>query len=125
MKRAIYLVVFGVIVFFVFLFEKTQNSDYIAINNAIGNGKVESLSAYFAPEIKLNFNNKQNICTKSQAAKVIGDFFDKHKPQEYTSSHNRNYFFGTMTTSEGLSYKVDYTLKTVNNQSVITGLYVY
>ncbi|MCR4558951.1 MAG: DUF4783 domain-containing protein [Bacteroidales bacterium] len=125
MKRAFYLFVFGVILAACFLFEIHTDSAYQKINTAISEGRAENLAVYFAPQMELTFNNSQNICTKTQAVQVIEKFFEQNKPSEYTSSRNRNYFFGEMTTSEGKSYKVDYTLKTVNNQPVITGLYVY
>ena len=125
MKRAFYLFVFGVILAACFLFEFNTDNTYQKINTAISEGKAENLAVYFAPQMELNFNNSQNICTKTQAVQVLERFFELNRPSQYTSSRNRNYFFGTMKTSEGKSYKVDYTLKTVNNQPVITGLYVY
>jgi hypothetical protein len=125
MKRAFYLFVFGVILAACFLFEIHTDSAYQKINTAISEGRAENLAVYFAPQMELNFNNSQNICTKTQAVQVLERFFELNRPSQYTSSRNRNYFFGTMKTSEGKSYKVDYTLKTVNNQPVITGLYVY
>ncbi|MBQ5453194.1 MAG: DUF4783 domain-containing protein [Bacteroidales bacterium] len=125
MKRAFYLFVFGVILAACFLFEFNTDNTYQKINTAISEGRAENLAVYFAPQMELNFNNSQNICTKTQAVQVLERFFELNRPSQYTSSRNRNYFFGTMKTSEGKSYKVDYTLKTVNNQPVITGLYVY
>ncbi|MBR4676858.1 MAG: DUF4783 domain-containing protein [Bacteroidales bacterium] len=125
MKRAFYLFVFGVILATCFLFEFNTDNTYQKINTAISEGRAENLAVYFAPQMELNFNNSQNICTKTQAVQVLERFFELNRPSQYTSSRNRNYFFGTMKTSEGKSYKVDYTLKTVNNQPVITGLYVY
>ena len=125
MKRAFYLFAFGVILAACFLFEFNTDNTYQKINTAISEGRAENLAVYFAPQMELNFNNSQNICTKTQAVQVLERFFELNRPSQYTSSRNRNYFFGTMKTSEGKSYKVDYTLKTVNNQPVITGLYVY
>jgi hypothetical protein len=125
MKRAFYLFVFGAVLAAVFLFQNRIDNTYLKIDQAIGSGEVESLASYFAPQMELYFNNSQNTCSKTQAAHVIEKFFEQHKPLQYTSSRNRNYFFGEMKTSEGESYKVDYTLKTVNNQPVITGFYVY
>ena len=125
MKRAFYLFVFGVILATCFLFEFNTDNTYQKINTAISEGRAENLAVYFAPQMELNFNNSQNICTKTQSVQVLERFFELNRPSQYTSSRNRNYFFGTMKTSEGKSYKVDYTLKTVNNQPVITGLYVY
>ncbi|MBR4267556.1 MAG: DUF4783 domain-containing protein [Bacteroidales bacterium] len=125
MKRAMYLLAIGLFCASSLLFLGQTDNTSVEINKAISSGNTENLAVYFAPEMELNLQNSQNYCSKSQATKVLQEFFRQNKPSDYVSDNNRNYISGVMTTSEGKSYKVNYTLKTVNNQAVITGLYVY
>ncbi len=125
MKRLFYILLLGVLMSVSYFSGNTEKGVYDEINKAICQGKAGNLAEYFAPEMELNLNNSQNRCTKSQAAQVLEEFFRQNKPSEYKPQTDRNFISGVMRTSSGKSYKVDYTLKTVNNHAVITGLYVY
>lgn len=125
MKRALYLAGISLVMAVCFLLTNQSDNTYKEINKAISLGEAENLAEYFAPQMELNMQNSQNFCTKGQATQVLLEFFKENKPSEYVSDNNRNHISGVMKTSEGKSYKVNYTLKTVNNQSVITGMYVY
>ncbi len=95
------------------------------INEAIQEGKVSKISAYFAPNVDVAINNSKVNITSQEAQKVVEEFFRKNKPQVCESSLSRNYISCNLTTASGRQYTVDYALRTVNNQTVITGLYFY
>jgi len=96
-----------------------------AINAALQAGEVGILGGYFDESVDLGLGYKSMRCSKSDAAGLMEEFFRQNKPCNYVCDTHRNHVSGSLTTAEGKQYRVDYTLKTINNQRLITGLYVY
>lgn len=126
MKGAAALIILLVMVVWginVFSDRESQTSQYI--NNAIGMGEVSMIAEYFAPNVDISINNSKVNIPSAQAQKLLGEFFRINKPQAYDSVAGRNYVSGNLITVSGKQYKVDYSLKKINNQKMITGMYFY
>ncbi len=126
MKRTIIAALLAVIIIGAFCMGASQDTQIKnLINDAIQEGKVSKISAYFAPNVDVAFNNSKVNITSQEAQKVVEEFFRTNKPQICESSQSRNYISCNMTTASGRQYTVDYALRTVNNHTVITGMYFY
>ncbi len=96
-----------------------------AINTAIQTGEVSVLEQYLDSNVELSIRNRQARCTRDEAAGLMSEFFRQNKPCGYVCHHHRNHVSGSLVTAGGRKYQVDYTLKTVNSKTVVSGLYVY
>lgn len=95
------------------------------INRAISMGMADGVAEYLASDLELSLYGRLNNCSREQATQVLHEFFRQNKPAEYSGVNNSNIVSGMLTTYDGKTYKVDYTLKTLNNKECIIGLYVY
>lgn len=126
MKHTLIMIVLGVIVALgCYSFHNVENYSMDRINAAIASGQTDLLSEYLAPDVDFNLHNSQTRCSKREVTQVLGQFFRQNKPQGFICDNNRSYISGSLTTADGKTYKVSYTLKTINRQEVITGLFVY
>ena len=107
------------------MFSSPDTQMFNDINSAIQDGRVQKLSAYFAPNVDISIHSSKVNISSQEAQVLVEEFFRKNQPQEYAGTYGRNYISGNLTTVSGRKYKVDYVLKSVNNQTFITGMYFY
>ena len=122
MKSKIILTTVCVFALICYGFFSPSKREYTKINDAILNGAAENLGIYFGDNVDLTLLNNNNKYSKTQAIKVLKEFFKKNPPLEYSSNSNRTYVSGRMTTEDGESFLLNYTLKNRGNQLIITDL---
>ncbi|MCQ2249745.1 MAG: DUF4783 domain-containing protein [Bacteroidales bacterium] len=126
MKRALSLIVLLVAVAFgSYSFSCYPSAESADINTAIQMGEVSTIVKYMDSNVDLGLSYRNARCTRDEAAGLLSEFFRQNKPCDYVCDIHRNRVSGSLTTADGKSYRVDYTLKTVDNQQLMTGLYVY
>lgn len=88
-----------------------------AIAKALGTGDVESLSKYFADNVEISIQDKEQTYAKTQATDVVRDFFNTNKPKGFTQVHNGTsressdqYCIGNLSANNG-TYRVYIYLK--------------
>lgn len=68
-----------------------QNADghdvFVPIAKYIGQGNVESLSAWFADNLEISIISSSNASSKVQAKKILKSFFESYKPRAFEISH--------------------------------------
>lgn len=88
-----------------------------AISTALGAGDVDALSKYFADNVEISIQDKEQVYTKSKAAEVLKGFFDSNKPKAFAQVHkgqsrenSDQYCIGNLTANAG-TYRVYLYLK--------------
>jgi Domain of unknown function (DUF4783) len=88
-----------------------------AISSALGAGDVTALSKYFADNVEISIQDKEQVYPKSKAAEVLKGFFDSNKPRAFAQVHkgqsrgnSDQYCIGNLTATAG-SYRVYLYLK--------------
>jgi hypothetical protein len=88
-----------------------------AISSALGAGDVTALSKYFADNVEISIQDKEQVYSKSKAAEVLKGFFDSNKPRAFAQVHkgqsrenSDQYCIGNLTATAG-SYRVYLYLK--------------
>jgi hypothetical protein len=102
----------------------TQGSPVLeAISTALGAGDVATLSKYFADNVEISIQDKEQVYPKAKAAEVLRGFFDGNKPKAFAQVHkgqsrenSDQYCIGNLTATSG-SYRVYLYLK-VNGTSI-------
>jgi hypothetical protein len=91
------------------------------ITNALNTGDVETLSKYFADNVEISIQDKEQIYTKAKAAEVLRGFFDTNKPKGFSQVHRGTsrenadqYCIGNLTVATG-TYRVYIYLKVSGN----------
>ncbi|MCQ2252602.1 MAG: DUF4783 domain-containing protein [Bacteroidales bacterium] len=125
MGRTIIVVLALFAAMFFYTFASVDCNATEKINTAFSHGQVESISQYLAQDVELSMHNTTTQCSKHEVLQVLNEFFRQNKPQDYICDNNSKSNSGSLHTADGKTYKVIYTLKNLNNQNVITGLYVY
>lgn len=94
-----------------------------AITAALGAGDVNALSKYFADNVEISIQDKEQVYTKAKAAEVLKGFFDSNKPKAFAQVHkgqsrenSDQYCIGNLTAAVG-TYRVYLYLK-VNGSSI-------
>lgn len=122
MKSKIILTVVCILALLGYGFFPFGQREYSKINDAILKGEAENIGVYFGNDVDLTLLNNNNKYSKSQAVKVLKEFFKKNPPLEFSSNSNRTYVSGRMTTEDGESFYLNYTLKNRGNQLIITDM---
>lgn len=98
------------------------------ISKAINSGDVETLSKYFDENVEVAVMDNEDVYDKSQAKKVIGDFFSKNKPKSFNSVHegtskgkDSQYLIGNLVAG-GASFRVYLYMKVSGSDVVIQEL---
>ncbi|MBC7777254.1 MAG: DUF4783 domain-containing protein [Phycisphaerae bacterium] len=118
------------LIFFLFLApalafaNNTQGSPALeAISTALSTGDVDVLSKYFADNVEISIQDKEQMYSKAKAAEVLKGFFDANKPKAFAQVHkgqsrenSDQYCIGNLTATSG-NYRVYLYLK-VNGSSV-------
>ncbi len=126
MKRAFYILIVGLLLVLC-SYSLTESSDDTSrdINQAICLGQYDRIAEYLAPEVMLGVQGVENSCPKEQVEQALKEFFKRNKPQQFLCTSGSSFVTGQLITSFGRSYKVDYTLKTIDNKEFITNFHVY
>ena len=105
------------------LFAKQGNPTLDAITAALGSGNIDMLSKYFADNVQISIQDKEQTYPKAQAIEAVRKFFATAKPQSFSEVHkgtsrenSDQYCIGNLTTGTGL-YRVYLYLK-VNGSSI-------
>lgn len=74
-------------------------------------GDAKALSKYMNKNIEVKILDKEHVTSRSQAMRMLQDFFKNHKPKSFTISHKGNnsevkYGLGSLVTSDG-TFKVN------------------
>ena len=126
MKRIIYILVVGLLlVFCSYSFISGDDDVSRDINQAICLGQSDHIAGYFAPEVVLGVQGEDHNCPKEQAELALKEFFRRNTPSQFLCTTGSCYISGKLVTSAGKSYKLDYTLKTVDNKTFITNIHIY
>ncbi len=99
-----------------------------AIIQAIRNGDTKELSAYLNNTVDISIFDDEKTYSKSQAIKVLNDFFAKNPPSNFTEIHkgtsrgqDSHYCIGNLDTKNN-SYRVYIYLKKHGNRYLIEEL---
>lgn len=94
-----------------------------AISNALNSGDVETLSKYFADNVEISIQDKEQVYPKAKASEVLRTFFDANKAKSFSQVHkgtsresSDQYCIGNLSASTG-TYRVYLYLK-VNGNAV-------
>lgn len=92
------------------------------ITLGLKNANIELITSHIDKNIELTIDGKDNIYSINQAKVVLKDFFDNHKPTEFTIGHvSSTYIIGTLTT-ENNTYRIFWYLQTKQNTTYIQKL---
>ena len=126
MKRILYILIAAVVlVVCSYSLSGSNDETSLDINQAIGLGQCERIAEYLAPDVLLVMQGKETTCSKGQVEQVLCEFFKQNKPAQFLCPAGRGLVSGTFVSRAGRSYKLEYTLQTIDNKDVITGFYVY
>ncbi len=94
-----------------------------AISTALGAGDVSGLSKYFADNVEISIQDKEQVYSKAKAAEVLKGFFDNSKPKAFAQVHkgqsrenSDQYCIGNLSATSG-NYRVYLYLK-VNGANI-------
>lgn len=112
-------------VFFTGMVVPQRIPDTIAV--AIENGNSQKLVTHFNNKIELvivdNQSSYEDICSRAQAEMILGNFFSRHQPIQFSLMHEGErgelvYASGKLKTKDGL-FNVTFLLKQVGNQEFV------
>ena len=58
-----------------------------AISAALGAGDVDALSKYFADNVEISIQDKEQLYPKTKAVEILKGFFDSNKPKAFAQVH--------------------------------------
>jgi len=106
-------------------------SDVIAsAKKAISSGNADGLSSYFNELVELNIDDEKSSYSKTQAAFVLKEFFEKHPPiagesfkyiHQGASKEGLQYAIGKYSSQSG-SFRVYMLIKELNGKFIIDTL---
>lgn len=93
------------------------NASLESITAALNAGDVEALSKYFAPNVEISIEDKEQVYAKAKATEVIRTFFNTNKPKSFNQMHkgvsrenSDQYCIGNLSATSG-NYRVYLYLK--------------
>lgn len=93
------------------------NASLESITAALNAGDVEALSKYFAPNVEISIEDKEQVYAKAKATEVIRTFFNTNKPKSFNQMHkgvsrenSDQYCIGNLSSASG-NYRVYLYLK--------------
>lgn len=108
--------------FFLFLFAPViafsqGGSNLESITTALNAGDADALSKYFAPNVEISIEDKEQVYAKAKATEVVRNFFNTNKPKSFSQMHkgvsrenSDQYSIGNLTSANG-NYRVYLYLK--------------
>jgi len=123
MKQLFFVLFFGLITFFA-----SAQVGIESINQALGAGDADALTKFFAENVEISIQDKEQIYPKAKANDVMRTFFAANKPKSFNQMHKGNsrensdqYCIGNLVSSTG-SFRVYLYLKTASNGVAIQEL---
>ena len=113
-----------VMVFAAMTVVEAQAGDMSRIGTSIQAGNAKELSAYFDTNIEIAIYEDENVYSKAQAALVLKDFFNKHRPSSFKIIHNGSskqgsqFGIGTLVTAKG-TFRTYILIKQKDSKSYI------
>ncbi|HMX40638.1 MAG TPA: DUF4783 domain-containing protein [Saprospiraceae bacterium] len=114
MKQLFFLLLFAS----AFTLAQAQSTSLESINQALNAGNADALTRYFADNVEISIQDKEQTYTKSKATDVMRNFFSTNKPKRFSPMHKGNsrensdqYCIGNLDSSSG-SFRVYLYLKT-------------
>ncbi len=119
------LLIFSALLSFTMAMRPIQNGNLSAITAAISTGNADALGKYFDANVEVALKDTERTYSKSEAIKVIKDFFAKNKPSNFKQVHqgaskgqDSQYVIGNLTANTG-SYRVYVFMKVSGGKNVI------
>ncbi len=113
MKNLFFLLIFAPMV----AFAKQGNPTLEAISSALNSGDADALSKYFADNVEISIQDKEQVYAKAKAIDVVRSFFNTSKPKSFSQVHkgtsrenSDQYCIGNLTATSG-NYRVYLYLK--------------
>jgi Domain of unknown function (DUF4783) len=104
-----------------FAFAKQGNPGLEAISAALNAGDIETLSKYFADNVEISIQDKEQIYSKAKATEVLRSFFDTNKTKSFSLVHkgtsrenSDQYCIGNLAANTG-TYRMYLYLKVDGN----------
>ena len=104
-------------------FANQGNPGLEIISTALNSGDIETLSKYFADNVEISIQDKEQVYSKAKATEVLRSFFDTNKPKSFNQVHkgtsresSDQYCIGNLSATTG-NYRVYLYLK-VNGSDV-------
>lgn len=114
---------------FILLFTCAAKPDILDdIAVAIRSGEARSVAKYFANSVDLTISNQEDVYSKTQAERILMDFFAKNPPRSFQLNHKgeskegAQYAIGSLITNSGTNYRTYFYIKTQGNIQVIQEL---
>ena len=113
MKNLFFLLIFAPMTAFAY----QGNPTLEAITSALNSGDADALSKYFADNVEISIQDKEQVYAKSKALDVVRGFFSSNKPKSFSQVHkgtsrenSDQYCIGNLTATSG-NYRVYLYLK--------------
>lgn len=97
------------------------NPNLEAITNALNTGDADALSKFFADNVEISIQEKEQVYAKAKAIDVVRTFFNTNKPKSFSQVHkgtsrenSDQYCIGNLTAANG-TYRVYLYLKVNGN----------
>ena len=93
---------------------------------AFKTGNAATIASYFSSNVDMSIDEKENLYSDKQGQQVLKNFFDTHKPNDFSIIHKgktgqSEYIIGELETS-GKTYRVTINTKAVGSKKEITSL---
>lgn len=92
-----------------------------SITSALNAGDADALSKYFAPNVEISIEDKEQVYAKAKATEVVRNFFNTNKPKSFNQMHkgvsrenSDQYSIGNLSSATG-NYRVYLYLKVNGN----------
>jgi len=101
---------------------------YDEIADAIRAGDAHHIAGYFDAKVNLALSNQEDVYSKAQAELLIKDFFSKNPSKSFTLVHKGSskegslFAVGTLTCTNGKSFRVSFVMKSVKGTNTIQEL---
>ncbi len=102
-----------------------QDASLTAITSAISSGDADALGRYFDANVEVAIKDAEKTYSKTEAVKVVKDFFVKNKPGNFKQVHqgaskgqDSQYIIGNLTANTG-SFRVYVFMKVNSGNNVI------
>lgn len=99
-----------------------------SINQALSTGNADALTKYFADNVEIAIQDKEQTYPKTKATDVVRSFFNSNKPKSFNQMHKGNsrensdqYCIGSLASANG-NFRVYIYLKTTGTNISIQEL---
>ena len=123
MKKSFVIALQFFIVASSFLISVAVKADiYDEVSAAIRSGNSKDIARFFNANVDLAILTQEDVYSKVQAELILKDFFVKNSPKTFTIIHRGTskegamYSIGTLTTAQGLSFRVYFFIKQTNEK---------